>query len=267
MSNTIRAAVLPLCALVVLACGEKAAPADETRAVELAPAAAPAGGMGDTAVTPPATTEAPAAPAAPTKAAPKPAAAPTSAPAATKPAPAKPAAATSGMIAGGTSFSTALMAKVCTSSHAVGDRVTTTLSEALTGTNGVSVAAGSTVMLEVTQSARGENSKNAAIGFKVVSVEVNGATYTVDGTVSAPAPQIVRAQSTGDQAKKVAAGAAVGALAGKLLGKGTKSTVVGAAVGAAAGGAVAKNTADYNACLDPNTAISITLNGPLTIKK
>jgi uncharacterized membrane protein len=78
--------------------------------------------------------------------------------------------------------------------------------------------------------------------------------------------ETVRARTTGDQAKKVAAGAAVGAIAGQLLGKKTKSTVVGAAVGAAAGGAVAAGTADWNGCLAQGGRVTVTLAGPLTVK-
>jgi len=76
----------------------------------------------------------------------------------------------------------------------------------------------------------------------------------------------VRAQSTGDQVKKVGAGAAIGALAGQLLGRNTKSTVIGGAVGAAAGAAVAAGTADYDGCLATTGAISIALNKPLRVR-
>ena len=75
----------------------------------------------------------------------------------------------------------------------------------------------------------------------------------------------VKANATGATAKKVVGGAAVGAIAGQLLGKNTKSTVIGAAVGAAAGAGVAAATSNYDGCVRPNTAVTVTLNAGLTL--
>lgn len=185
---------------------------------------------------------------------------------AAQPAP-QPAAPTTGVIAGGSRLTAAVGTRICTNTHRVGDRVMGTLGNSLAGTNGALIPAGVDVTLRVTESHRGENGKEGVrLAVEPVSVSFGGSSYAISGSVELPNIETVRAQTTGDQAKKVAAGAAVGALAGRLLGKKNSSTVVGAAVGAAAGGAIAAGTADWNGCLAEGSRVTITLSGPVTVK-
>jgi hypothetical protein len=260
MTKFIRNAVAPL-ALVALiaACGKSDDAAADSRQVELAPAAAGQPQLGDTAQAAAATVAAAPKPA-PAKAAP--------APAKAAPVPARVAAPTTGTIAAGTMLNASSGSRVCTNIAKVGDRVEATLSDAVTGTNGVSVPAGTAVVLRVSEAKRGENGKEGIrLAFEPVSVSYAGTDYSISGTAAVPNIDVVRAQSTGDQAKKVAIGAAAGAIAGQILGKNTKSTVTGAAVGAAAGGAVAVGSADWNGCLAQGGRVAITLAGPLTVKR
>jgi hypothetical protein len=171
------------------------------------------------------------------------------------PAPAPPPAAapapTSGVIASGTSLALTSSTKVCTNTNKVGDRFNATLSTAVDGSNGVSLPAGSTVSIEVTELKRSVDSKtNIVMGFRVVSITANGRTYTPDAEVVSASIDRVRSQSTGDDAKKVAGGAAAGAIIGQVLGRNTKGTLIGAAVGAAAGAAAASSTSDYEGCVN-----------------
>ena len=181
---------------------------------------------------------------------------------------AAPAPSLTGTIDAGRTLAVNPSARICTNTHHAGDRFTTTLSEAVQGSDGVSIPAGSVVTLRVVESARSEHSKdNIKFSFDVVSVRVGEETYDVDGRVKESAPlEKVRAQSTGDQAKKVGAGAAIGAIAGQILGRNTKSTIIGGVVGAAAGTAVAAGTADYDGCLPTTAVLRITLNRPLLLK-
>lgn len=259
MTKFIRIALAPL-ALVALiaACGKSDDAAADSRQVELAPAAAGQPQLGDTA-------EAPAA---------KVAAAPKPAPAKAAPAPARtvaptPAKApTTGTIAAGTLLNASSESRVCTNIAKVGERVNATLAEAVFGTNGVSVPAGATVVLRVSEAKRGENGKEGIrLAFEPVSISYDGTDYDISGTAKVPNIDVVRAQSTADQAKKVAIGAAAGAIVGQVLGKKTKPTVVGAAVGAAAGGAIAAGSADWNGCLAQGGRVAITLAGPLTVRR
>lgn len=261
-TNITRRFIAPLLLVsIVAACGGEKAD-DAARDIELAPqdTTAPVNDQPAAATPEPA----PAAPAPVTKApapTPRPAATPTK----TAPAPAR-----NGTIAAGTSFVVTTGAeKMCTNTHKAGATFVATLASDVTGSNNARIPAGSNVTLTVTESQISKNSKDQwKFAFDVVSVEINGQTYAVEGDVTNVAKiETVRSQSTGQQAGKVATGAAVGAIAGQLLGKNTKSTVIGAAVGAAAGGAVAAGTTDYEACVPPGSAITVAISSALTIPR
>ena len=183
-------------------------------------------------------------------------------------APARLAAPAMGTVAAGAEIGVAATARVCTNTSRVGDQVTATVSAVARGSNGVEVPTGATMTLKVTEAVRGENGKEGIrLAFAPVSVTIDGATYDVVGTATHGDLETVAAQTKGDQAKKVAAGAVIGAIAGKLIGKKNKDAVIGGVVGAAAGGAVAAGTTDWNGCLPQGARVNVTLTQPLTIKK
>jgi hypothetical protein len=286
MTKFIRVALAPLAPLtpmaylalvaVFAACGNKDQATPDSRQVELTPAPVAQPQLADTAVSlapAAAVTKATKAPApkparkpAPTPAAPEVASQP--APAVPKPASAPaPSASTTGVIAAGVPLGTTLGTRVCTNTHKVGDQVTATLGNAVPGTNGALIPAGATVTLRVSESQRGENGKEGIrLAFEPVSVAFAGTSYTIDGSAVMTQMQTVRAQTTGDQAKKVVGGAVIGAIAGELLGRKAKTAVIGAAVGAAAGGVVAAGTADWNGCLAEGANLTVTLMSPVTVK-
>ena len=186
------------------------------------------------------------------------------------PAPSNPPAAaptpTSGVIATGTSLALTSSSKICTNTNKIGDRFDATLTTPVSGTNGVSLPAGATVNIEVTELKRSTDSKtNIVMGFRVVSITSGGRTYTPDAEVVSASIDRVRSQDRGDDAKKVATGAAAGAIIGQVLGRNTKGTLIGAAVGAAAGAAAASSTSDYEGCVNAGAAIAVRLTGPLTV--
>lgn len=172
-----------------------------------------------------------------------------------------------GTLPSGTTLYLASNARVCTNTNKVGDTFTATLNNAVTS-GGVTIPAGSQVKLEVTSLKRSENANdNIVMGFRVVSVNVRGTSYPIDGTVSAASSiQKVRNESRGKDVQKVATGAVLGAIAGQVLGKNTKGTVIGAAAGAAAGTAAAAATANYEGCLPSGGALSVTTTSPAQIK-
>ncbi|MFI5233358.1 MAG: hypothetical protein ACHQSE_12690 [Gemmatimonadales bacterium] len=190
--------------------------------------------------------------------------APVAAPAPVAPAPAP----TVGTVSAGTSFAVHPAGRVCTNTFKPGDRFTATVSESVAGSDGAVIPAGSSVVLKVDESTRSINSKDSLkLTFSAVSLRIGEQSYDLTGHVSQTAPlEKVRVQSTGDQAKKVGAGALIGALAGQLLGKNTRSTVIGGAVGAAAGAAVAAGTADYDGCVPATANLLVNLEQPLRIK-
>ena len=172
-----------------------------------------------------------------------------------------------GTVATGTTLTLASASKVCTNTHKVGDRFNATLSESVSGTNGAMIPAGSTVSIELTELKRSEDSKtNIVMGFRVVSVTVNGKTYDASADVMSASIDRVRSQKGGDDAKKVGAGAAAGAVVGQILGRNTKGTLIGAAVGAAAGAAAASATSDYEGCVNTGAPVVVKITSPLTIE-
>jgi hypothetical protein len=157
----------------------------------------------------------------------------------------------------GASFSLASQQRICTSSNRPGDRFVATVANTISGSNGASIPAGSTVVLEVA------SVTEDAIGFSVHSVELNGRNYPLHGDVySAGEFEKVRLNPQSD-ARKVAGGAAVGAIIGQIMKKNTKGTVIGAAAGGAAGAVAAKMTAKYDSCLPVGAPMRLTLSSAL----
>lgn len=172
-----------------------------------------------------------------------------------------------GVIASGTALSLRSNARVCTNTYQVGQTFTATTNNAVTGSNGATIPAGSTVTLEVTQLKRSENVNDKIVmEFAVRSVHVGGTTYPVTASVASADVERVRNEPKNKDVQKVVGGAVIGAIAGQILGKNTKSTVVGAAAGAAAGAGAAAATANYEGCVPDGGAISVTLNSPLQVK-
>ena len=172
-----------------------------------------------------------------------------------------------GMVAAGTTMSFASASKVCTNTNKVGDRITATLNEAVTGTNGAVIPAGAAAVIEITKLKRSENANdNIEIGFAVRSISFGGTSYNVDADVTAAAVERTRSATKSDDAKKVIGGAVIGAVIGQVIGKDAKGTVIGAATGAAAGTAAAAATANYDGCVNDGGRITIKLTSPLSIK-
>jgi hypothetical protein len=183
----------------------------------------------------------------------------------TKTAPA-PAAPTMGSIAAGTTIALTSNAKVCTNTNAVGDAVTATTSEAISGSNGVAIPAGATVNMTVTKLKRSENTTDKVImEFRVISVAFNGKSYPIEASIADADVTKIRDEPKGKDVQKVAIGAAAGAIAGKILGKSTKGAVIGAAAGGAAGAGVAVATANYQGCINQGARIVVKLDAPLQL--
>jgi YMGG-like Gly-zipper len=173
-----------------------------------------------------------------------------------------------GMIAGGSEISLYSGQRVCTNTYAVGDRFTASVAESVHGSNGVSIPAGATAVIEVTAAKRSENANDdIAFEFVVRSIAFNGKTYPVSSTITYAQVDKVRDGSTSNDVKKVATGAVIGAIAGQIFGKKTKSTVIGAATGAAAGAVVAGVTSKYDGCVPSGGRISLTLSEAMVVQQ
>jgi hypothetical protein len=193
-----------------------------------------------------------------------------STPTKTTPAPSKstpaPAPARTGSIAEGTTLALASSGEVCTNTNAIGDNITATTTEAVSGTNGVAIPAGAVVNMTVTNLKRSENVNDKIImEFRVNSVSFGGKTYPIQASVADADVEKIRDQPQSKDVQKVAVGAAAGAIAGKILGKSGKATAIGAAAGAAAGAGAAVATANYQGCIHQGRRITVRLDAPLSL--
>jgi hypothetical protein len=173
-----------------------------------------------------------------------------------------------GMIASGSEISLYSGQRVCTNTYAVGDRFTASVAQSVQGSNGVSIPAGATAVIELTSLKRSENANdNITMEFVVRSIAFNGKTYPVNSAVTDAQVEKVRNGDASNDARKVATGAVIGAIAGQIFGKRTKSTVIGAATGAAAGAVVAGATGKYDGCVPNGGRISLRLNEAMVVQQ
>ncbi len=173
-----------------------------------------------------------------------------------------------GVVAAGTSIAMNAGQRVCTNTNTVGDRITATVADPISATNGVTIPAGATAVLEVTSVGRSTQAgEDMSIGLVVKSILYNGKTYPVDGQITSAQVDKVRAPDNND-AGKVAGGAVVGAILGRILSSSnkTRGTIIGAAGGAAAGAVLAHQTEKYDACIPSGGRVTIRLNSPMSVQ-
>jgi len=173
-----------------------------------------------------------------------------------------------GTIASGSEISLFSGQRVCTNTYNVGDRFTASVAQSVQGSNGAAIPAGATAVIELTSLKRSENANdNIEMEFVVRSIAFNGKSYPVNSTVTTAQVEKVRNGDDSNDAKKVATGAIIGAIAGQIFGHKTKSTVIGAATGAAAGAVVAGATGKYEGCVPNGGRISLRLNQPMVVQQ
>ncbi|HEY7568485.1 MAG TPA: hypothetical protein VH762_12980, partial [Gemmatimonadaceae bacterium] len=137
-----------------------------------------------------------------------------------------PAEPSTGTIPSGTSIVLASSDKICTNTNKVGDRFNATVTQTITGSNGVRIPSGATAVVEVTALDRSDNVNDKVVmGFRVISLSFDGKTYSVSSELASAEVDKVRSSTRKDDAKKVIGGAVVGAVIGQVIGKSTKGTV------------------------------------------
>lgn len=172
-----------------------------------------------------------------------------------------------GTVPAGSAVRLAAGQRICTSSSRAGDRFTATVTEAVRGSNGAQIPAGSTIVLEATQMRRGANARERPVmGFAVVSLIVEGVTYPVRGEVTEVQVEGASADGAGNAMRKVATGAAIGAILGQITGRDTRSTVGGAAAGAVLGAGAAIVTANFDGCVPGGGRVDVRITEPLQIR-
>jgi len=183
------------------------------------------------------------------------------------PKPAPPPAPTSYTLAAGTGIPAAADDSVTTRHAKPGDLFTATVSENIRDRSGhLVIPAGSLVSGTIDRADPAPNPRaTGQIVISLTSVTVRGRTYTIQGTVDSKDTVMQGRGVTKADAAKVGGGAAIGAIAGRLLGGNKTGTIVGGVAGAAAGGAAASRSRDVDVVLPKGAAIHITLESPLTV--
>jgi len=171
-------------------------------------------------------------------------------------------------IAGGTSVYVALDQELSTKTSQVGDLFTTTLSSAVVVGNRVAIPAGARIRGHVTAVQKSGGSGEAAV-LKVAfdEVTVDGDSYPVSLSVAEANPTMKSRDGTAEKVGKIGIGAAAGAVLGRVIGGNKTGTIVGGAIGAAAGTAIVLGSADSDAILAEGSAMTLTLDAPLTIRR
>jgi hypothetical protein len=166
----------------------------------------------------------------------------------------------------GTMFALTTKSAICTT-NLPGDKITATVTAPVSGENGATMPAGTTVVLEVTSVTPGDTPESAQISLRVRSILLNDQPVAMVGDV-AILSDLERRQVPRDKnadRRKVVGGAVAGAIIGQIMGKDTKSTVIGAAAGAAAGTAAAAASRKYDACLPAGASLRVTTSQPIVL--
>ncbi|MEO7218618.1 MAG: hypothetical protein ABI026_10535 [Gemmatimonadaceae bacterium] len=173
-----------------------------------------------------------------------------------------------GTIAAGTALAVTSDSRVCTNTNKIGDNITGTVANSVTGSNGATIPAGAKVHMTITELKRSENTNDKIqMGFRVESVSFGGHTYPVTASVTSATIDRVKNQPGSKDAQKVATGAAIGAVVGQIMGHSTKSTIIGAAVGAAGGAGAAAATSNYEGCVPTGGNISVKLDNSVQVHR
>lgn len=171
------------------------------------------------------------------------------------------------VIPSGTVMTLQLEETISTSSHATGDQVIATITEAVRGPDGsVLVPAGSRMLGVVEESQRSSGPEDQAVlAFHFETLRVGGASYPVTAVVESAEPRRTEGDSGAETAAKVAIGTAAGALLGQILGGDTESTLKGAAAGTVAGAVVAITSRTGDATLERGSTITVRTQAPVRL--
>ena len=176
-------------------------------------------------------------------------------------------ASSAGVIGSGTRLGLTTNGRVCAAGALAGDKFTATVTSATVGSNGATIPAGSTVVLEVASVDRADPIESSRITFRVRAIDVNGVARPAEGDVATLGALEPVRSSSGNERNKVIGGAVAGAVLGRIFGRSTKATVIGGAVGAAAGTAAARRGETSDACLPDGSALRLTLSRDLSVPR
>jgi len=179
----------------------------------------------------------------------------------------KPPAPTSYTLRAGTGMSLNADDSISTRHAHVGDPFTATVSENVRdGSGHIVIPAGSAVSGTIVHADPAPNPRaTGQLDLAVSSVTIRGRAYTIEGTVDSKDSVMQGRGVTKADAAKVGGGAAIGAVAGRLLGGNKKGTIIGGVAGAAAGAGAASRSRDVDVVLPKGAAMHVRLASALTV--
>jgi hypothetical protein len=171
-------------------------------------------------------------------------------------------------LASGTRVTATIQQGVTSRTNKAGETMLAIVSQNVTDANGrVVIPAGSNVTLRIDQLEPGSDQvrPEGRLSLAVASVTINNETYPLDASLEPVAHHLEGRGITKDEAARIGAGTAVGAIAGQVIGKNQKGTVLGGAIGAVAGTAVAVRYAYRDVVVSAGTPIVFTLTQSLKV--
>jgi hypothetical protein len=171
-------------------------------------------------------------------------------------------------LAHGTTIDVTTSRTITSRSDEAGQSLMTTVDADVKNSSGrVVIPAGSTVELVITEisPAKSKSAQDGTLTLRVADVTVAGKSYPLDAEVTSVSHTLKGRGVTAGEVEKTAAGAAIGAVAGRVIGGNAKGTIIGAVVGGAGGAVVANETASRDVVVNAGSPIELTLTGPLTV--
>jgi len=170
-------------------------------------------------------------------------------------------------LAAGTEFTASVMNTISTRYARAGDAVVVRSAADVRAPDGtIVIPVGATVAGRVVRAVPAPNPRaRGHLDLEFTRVTVGGRSYRVHALVVALDTVRQGRGFTKTEGEKVGAGAALGAIAGKLIGRSTAGVLVGGAVGAGAGGAVAARTRTVDVALLKGATVRLRLTEALSV--
>jgi hypothetical protein len=170
------------------------------------------------------------------------------------------------VLAAGTVLDLRSGVRITSASNHAGDPVSATFaSAALTPRGDTVIPVGAVLSGSITRIAESGNPRQAGtLQLAFSTLTIGSTNYPVQVTVTSLATHLDKAGVTTEDAAKVAVGAAVGGVAGRVIGGNRTGTLIGAGAGAAAGTVYATQTRDRDIVLSSGAAIGAVLADPFT---
>ena len=170
------------------------------------------------------------------------------------------------VLAAGTVLDLRSGVRITSASNHAGDPVSATFaSAALTPSGDPVIPMGAVLSGSITRIAESGNPRSpGTLELAFSTLTIGSKNYPIHIAVTSLATHVDRAGVTTNDAAKVAVGAAVGGIAGRIIGGNTRGTLIGAGAGAVGGAVYANQTRDRDIVLSSGATIRAVLSDAFT---